>query len=135
MKYLLDTNICIYIIKLSPPLVIKKFHSLIIGDIGISTITLSELEYGVAKSSHKTKNEEALSQFIMPLEILEFDMAAASLYGKLRADLENNGKPIGAMDMLIAAHALSMNVTLVTNNEKEFMRIKNLKIENWVTPN
>ncbi len=135
MKYLLDTNICIYIIKHSPPSVIKKFHTLIIGDIGISTITLSELEYGVAKSSHKSKNEEALSKFIMPLEILEFDSAAASVYGKLRAELEINGKPIGSMDMLIAAHALSLNVILVTNNEKEFTRIKNLQVENWVTPN
>lgn len=134
MKYLLDTNICIYIIKHSPPSVIKKFHSLIIGDIGISSITLAELEYGVAKSAHKAKNEEALSNFIMPLEIMEFDSTAASVYGKIRADLENNGNIIGSMDMLIAAHALSINVVLVTNNEKEFSRIKNLQIENWVTP-
>lgn len=135
MKFLLDTNICIYIIKHSPPSVIKKFQSLIIGDIGISSITLAELEYGVAKSDHKAKNEEALSNFIMPLEVLEFDPMAASVYGKIRAELEKNGNKIGSMDMLIAAHALSMNVILVTNNEKEFVRIKNLQIENWVTPN
>ncbi len=135
MKYLLDTNICIYIIKNSPSSVIKKFQSLLIGDVGISSITLAELEYGVAKSAHKTKNQEALNSFILPLEILDFDADAASAYGRIRADLESTGKPIGSMDMMIAAHALSLNVILVTNNQSEFVRISNLQLENWVSPN
>ncbi|MFI4937639.1 MAG: type II toxin-antitoxin system VapC family toxin [Candidatus Berkiellales bacterium] len=133
MKYLLDTNICIYIIKKSPASVIKKFHSLAIGDIGISTVTLAELEYGVAKSAYKHKNQEALINFVIPLEILDFDANAASTYGKIRAELERTGKPIGSMDMMIAAHALAMNVVLVTNNEKEFVRIKGIQLENWVS--
>lgn len=132
MKFLIDTNICIYIIKNSPHSVIEKFHSLKIGDIGISSITLAELEYGVSKSAHQAKNQDALYQFIMPLEILPFDSLAAKFYGQVRADLEQRGKPIGSMDMMIAAHALSLNVTLVTNNEKEFTHVKNLHVENWV---
>lgn len=134
MKYLLDTNICIYLIKNSPSSVINKFRSLKIGDIGISTITLAELEYGVAKSSHQAKNQEALTQFILPLEILPFGSLAAEYYGELRTDLERLGKPIGSMDMMIAAHALAASAILVTNNEKEFARVKSLQIENWVSP-
>ena len=132
MKYLLDTNICIYIIKNSPSSVIEKFHSLTIGDLGVSSITLAELEYGVSKSVHKMKNQAALYQFISPLEILDFDTLAAQAYGQIRVDLEQQGKLIGSMDMLIAAHALSLKITLVTNNVKEFNRIPNLLVENWV---
>lgn len=135
MKYLLDTNICIYIIKNSPASVIKKFQSLSIGDIGISSITLAELEYGVAKSIHKAKNQEALNNFILPLEILHFDELAAQAYGEIRNELEKKGKIIGSMDLMIAAHALALNVTLITNNEKEFNRIKHLQTENWVSSN
>lgn len=135
MKYLLDTDICIYIIKNAPISVLKKFESLTIGDVGISSITLSELEYGVAKSSHKTKNQDALEQFITPLEIIEFDYLAAKAYGKLRAELEKSGKLIGAMDMLIAAQAIALNVILITNNQNEFKRVTNLQIENWATQN
>lgn len=134
MKFLLDTNICIYLIRNSPSPVLKRFQSIEIGDVGISTITLAELEYGVAKSAYKTKNEEALSNFILPLEILDFDAQAASVYGEIRIELERVGKPFGAMDMMIAAHALSLNVVLVTNNEKEFKRVKGLQLENWVPP-
>lgn len=132
MKYLLDTNICIYIIKNSPRSVIDKFHALRIGDLGISSITLAELEYGVSKSTHKAKNQEALYKFITPLEILHFDSLAAQFYGHVRADLERQGKPIGSMDMMIAAHALSLNTILITNNVKEFTRVKSLHVENWV---
>lgn len=132
MIYMLDTNICIYIIKHSPSSVIKKFHSLKMGDIGISSITLAELQYGVAKSTQKTKNYEALSKFISPLEISKFSAEAAEAYGHIRVDLEAKGKPIGPMDLLIAAHALSLDVMLVTHNEKEFKRIKHLRTENWV---
>ena len=97
MKYLLDTNICIYIIKQKPIEVFKKFRSLHIGDVGISTITLSELEYGVQKSKYSEKNKHALQEFLLPLEIYEFDYRSAIVYGKVRAYLEKSGIPIGAL--------------------------------------
>ena len=132
MKFLLDTNTCIYIIKRKPSEVIKRFERTEISQIGISSITLSELLYGVSKSSKPEKNLVALAQFIAPLVIMPYGDEAAQYYGDLRAYLEKQGTPIGSLDLLIAAHALSIACTLVTNNEKEFIRIKNLKIENWV---
>lgn len=132
MNYLLDTNICIYIIKKKPPSVFKRFQSLSIGDVGISTITLAELKYGVAKSALKGKNQTALQQFLIPLEIIDFNYEAAIMYGEIRAYLEKSGQPIGSLDMLIAAHAKSLDLTIVTNNEREFRRIQNLKVENWL---
>jgi len=132
MKFMLDTNTCIYIIKKKPPDVIERFIQTEISQIGISSITLSELSYGVSKSSKPEQNQIALAQFIAPLEILPYGDDAAQYYGTLRAHLEKQGTPIGSLDMLIAAHALSTNCTLVTNNEKEFVRIPKLKIENWV---
>ncbi|MEB3190416.1 MAG: type II toxin-antitoxin system VapC family toxin [Snowella sp.] len=131
MKYLLDTNICIYLIKQKPPKVLARFQTLALTDIGISSITVAELEYGVCKSQQQEKNRSALMQFLIPLEIVEFDQAAATLYGSIRSDLESRGLVIGAMDMLIAAHALSLGVTLVSNNVREFSRIANLSLENW----
>ncbi|MBA4372967.1 MAG: VapC toxin family PIN domain ribonuclease [Thermodesulfovibrio sp.] len=131
MKYLLDTNICIYLIKQKPQKVLKHFQSHAIGDIGISSITLAELRYGVSKSLHVEKNRQALEEFVLPLEIADFDERAAGEYGIVRAELEKAGKPIGAMDMLIGAHALALGVTLVTNNIKEFKQIKSLKIVDW----
>ena len=130
MQYMLDTNICIYIIKKKPKAVIERFLQTEISQIGISSITLSELLYGVSKSSKPNQNQIALVQFIAPLEILPYDDQAAQHYGNLRAHLERQGKPIGSLDMLIAAHALSATSILVTNNEKEFSRIPALKIEN-----
>ena len=132
MKYMLDTNICIYIIKRKPQTATERFLQTEISQIGISTITLSELLFGVSKSSKPDQNKIALAQFVAPLEIMAYDDLAAQYYGDLRAYLERQGKPIGSLDMLIAAHALSINTTLVTNNEKEFVRIPDLKIENWV---
>lgn len=132
MKYMLDTNICIYIIKKHPPNVLKKFSHFQPGDIFLSSITLSELNYGVQKSQHVEKNKSALSNFILPLEILAFDSDAADHYGDIRALLEKKGTPIGALDLMIAAHAKSVRATLITNNEKEFSRIPGLKISNWV---
>ncbi len=132
MQYMLDTNICIYIIKRKPQAVIERFLQTEISQIGISSITLSELLFGVSKSSKPDQNKVALAQFIAPLEIMPYDDQAAHRYGDLRVHLERQGKPIGSLDMLIAAHALSINSTLVTNNEKEFIRIPNLKIDNWV---
>ena len=132
MKFMLDTNTCIYIIKRKPPNVIERFRQTEISQIGISSITLSELLYGVSKSSKPEQNKIALMQFVAPLEILPYDDEAAQYYGDLRTHLEKQGTPIGSLDMLIAAHALSIVCTLITNNEKEFIRIPNLKIDNWV---
>jgi tRNA(fMet)-specific endonuclease VapC len=132
IEYLLDTNICIYIIKRKPVHVVEKFKSLAFGSIGISSITLAELQYGIMKSSFPDKNREALEIFLTPLEIVDFDYNATVEYGKIRADLEKKGTPIGPLDTLIASHALSLDLTLITNNEKEFNRITGLKIENWV---
>ena len=131
MKLMLDTNICIYIIKQQPVAVLKRFLEYQIGDIGISSITLSELRYGVAKSTHQAKNAKALDEFITPLEVVSFDEEAAHVYGEIRATLEKAGTPIGAMDMLIAAHAVSLGVPLVTNNTREFVRITSLDVIDW----
>ena len=132
MKYMLDTNTCIYIIKRKPLDVIERFKKIEISQVGISSITLSELLYGVSKSSKPEQNQLALTQFIAPLEILAYDDEASQYYGYLRAFLEKLGSPIGSLDLLIAAHALSRDCILVTNNEKEFNRIPNLQIDNWV---
>ncbi|MGA8181372.1 MAG: type II toxin-antitoxin system VapC family toxin [Desulfobacterales bacterium] len=132
MEFMLDTNICIYIIKRKPLDVIERFKQTEISRIGVSAITLSELSYGVSKSSKPKQNQIALAQFIAPLEILPYGDDAAQYYGILSAHLEKKGAPIGSLDMLIGAHALSTDCTLVTNNEKEFVRIPKLKIENWV---
>jgi tRNA(fMet)-specific endonuclease VapC len=131
MKYMLDTNICIYFIKQKPQKVLKHFQAHVVGDIAISSITLAELSYGVSKSLHVEKNRQALEEFVLPLEISDFDERAAGEYGIIRAYLGKKGKPIGAMDMLIGAHALSLRVTLVTNNTREFRQIKGLKINDW----
>jgi tRNA(fMet)-specific endonuclease VapC len=131
VKFMLDTTTCIYIIKRKPPDVLERFRQTEISEIGISSITLSELLYGVSKSSRPEQNQWALTQFIAPLEILPYGDDAAQYYGDLRAHLEKQCTPIGSLDMLIAAHALSIACTLVTNDEKEFIRIPNLNIENW----
>jgi tRNA(fMet)-specific endonuclease VapC len=131
MHYMLDTNVCIYIIKKKPAHVLKRFQRSRISDIGISSITLSELVYGSVKSSKPEQNHLALAQFAAPLEILSYDHSASQFYGHIRYHLEKRGTPVGALDMLIAAHALSAGCILVTNNEREFQRIPGLKIENW----
>lgn len=131
MEYLLDTNICIYIIKKKPAEVFEKFKNLALGDVGISSITLAELQYGIAKSSSPEKNREALEKFLTPIEILDFGYEATVEYGKIRTELEQKGIPIGPLDMLIASHAKSLDVVLVTNNVREFERVADLKIENW----
>jgi len=132
MKYMLDTNICIYIIKQQPESVIKKFLRLKPGDVCMSSITLAELQYGVEKSHHRQQNKTALEEFLAPLEILPFDEEAAEHYGHIRAALEKKGTLIGSLDMMIAAHAQSQGSILVTNNKKEFIRVHGLKIEDWV---
>lgn len=132
MKYMLDTNICIYLIKRQPEAVLNKFRSFNIGDICMSSVTFSELMYGVEKSQHPQKNKSALEEFILPLEVLPFDEQSARHYGHIRAYLERKGTPIGPLDLMIAAHAQSINAILVTNNMKEFTRVSKLKIEDWV---
>ncbi|MEN9517965.1 MAG: hypothetical protein RLZZ381_553 [Cyanobacteriota bacterium] len=132
MKFLLDTNICIYLIKRKPLKVLQKFNAYQVGDIGVSSITVAELEFGVQKSQFPSKNQTALTQFLLPLQIADFDRAAAVIYGNIRATLAKQGTPIGSLDTLIAAHALSLKVTLITNNLKEFSRVPNLKLDNWV---
>ena len=132
MKYLLDTNIIAYIINKRPPEVISKFLSLSKDEIFISSIVVAELWYGVAKSHKKEQNKTALEDFLAPLNIVDFDFTAAKFYGLIRADLEAKGLIIGSNDILIAAHALSLGLTLVTNNTKEFARVNGLKLENWV---
>ncbi|NJO17471.1 MAG: type II toxin-antitoxin system VapC family toxin [Thioploca sp.] len=133
MNYLLDTNICIYLIKKHPPSVIARFKELSLGQVGISTVTLAELEYGVKKSQAQERNQLALEEFILPLVVLPFDQRAASYYGDLRASLERAGIPIGPLDLMIAAHALSLEITLVSNNTKEFARVSQLRLENWAS--
>ena len=131
MNYLLDTNVCIYLIKRHPVGVLRRMTELTVGDVGLSSVTVAELQYGVAKSSQVERNGLALEQFLAPLAVVDFDASAAVAYGVIRALLERRGTPIGSMDTLIAAHALSLNVTLVTNSEREFTRVPGLKLANW----
>jgi tRNA(fMet)-specific endonuclease VapC len=132
IRYMLDTNICIYLIKRKPVKVFNRFSKLKVGQICISVITHSELEFGVSNSFHVEQNREALSEFLAPIDILDYPSGASAYYGALRADLKRKGTPIGANDMLIAAHAIHSGLVLVSNNVKEFRRIKNLAVENWI---
>jgi len=131
MIYMLDTNTCIALIKQKSEKTLKHFRSQSIGDIGISTITLAELRHGVEKSRFVEKNQQALDEFLLPLEIADFDEEAASAYGLVRTGLESAGTPIGPLDTQIGAHALSLGAVLVTNNVREFKRIKGLKVIDW----
>ena len=130
MKYLLDTDICIYLINERPRAVLARFRRHAVGDIGVSAVSVSELAWGVAKTA-SVRNRAGLEAFLLPLEIATYDHAAALRYGELRADLDRRGRPIGPLDTLIAAHALSLGATLVTNNVREFGRVRDLAIENW----
>lgn len=132
MKVMLDTNTCIALIKRKPPQVLDRFDAYKVGEIGISWITLAELEFGVAKSRHQEKNQAALDEFVLPLEIAYFDREAARVYGRVRAALEKKGAPIGSMDTMIGAHALSLGATLATNSTREFSRIKGLALVDWL---
>ena len=131
MRYMLDTNICIYVIKTKPEKVFQKLQTIHPEDVCISSVTYAELVHGVEKSAAVEKNRLALSMLLANMEILDFDAVAANCYGKIRADLEKKGTPIGPLDMMIAGHAQSLGYTIVTNNVKEFSRVAALKIENW----
>ena len=132
MKVMLDTNTCIAVIKRKPAQVLKRLSAYKVGEVGISWVTLAELEFGVAKSQHVEKNQAALDEFVLPLEIANFDRETARVYGRVRATLEKKGAPIGSLDMMIGAHALSLGATLATNNTREFSRIKGLTIVDWL---
>ncbi|HBA50803.1 MAG TPA: VapC toxin family PIN domain ribonuclease [Lachnospiraceae bacterium] len=133
MKYMLDTNICIYTIKKKPESVIRKFLSHDPDELCISSITYAELMHGVEKSQAAEKNRLALTLFLSPIVVLDFGSSAAEEYGKIRAELERKGTPIGSMDLLIAGHAKSENLILVTNNTREFVRVEGLKLEDWAS--
>lgn len=132
MRYMLDTNICIYIIKHKPESVYTKLKKIQPEDVCISSITYSELSYGVEKSEQTDRNRLALTLMLSNIDIKAFDAVAAEEYGDIRARLEKAGTPIGFLDMLIAAHAKALGCTLVTNNGKEFSRVEGLRVENWV---
>jgi tRNA(fMet)-specific endonuclease VapC len=129
--YLLDTNICIYLIKKQPPRVLGQLMEHRPSEVGLSVVTLSELAFGAQKSSAPEKNRTALELFIAPFQIFEYSREASFVYGEIRATLERKGTPIGAMDLMIAAHALALGATLVSNNLREFKRVPGLATENW----
>jgi tRNA(fMet)-specific endonuclease VapC len=129
---MLDTNICIYTMKKHPQSVFERLRNLSPDLVGISAITEAELRYGMSHSSMPEHNQEVLDEFLGPFQIISFDSAAAFHYGDIRSQLRKSGTPIGNMDLLIAAHARSLSVTLVTNNIKEFEKVRGLKLENWV---
>ena len=133
MRVLFDTDICIYLIRQRPSEVLRRFEEYEVGEIGISSITVAELYFGACKSRRVAQNTRALEQFLLPLEVVEFDLEAAFAYGDIRTTLEKQGTPIGPLDTLIAAQAVSLGVTLVTNNTREFARVPNLTLDNWVS--
>lgn len=134
MRYMLDTNICIYSIKQKPEQVFFQLQKHDPSEICISSVTYAELVHRVEKSQAVERNRLALTLLLANIEILDFDAAAAESYGKIRADLERQGMSIGPMDMMIAGHAKSRGCILVTNNTREFARVRGLKLENWAEP-
>ena len=134
MKWLLDTNVCIAVIRQRPQQVLRRLRGKQVGHVGLSSITLAELEFGAAKSQHAAQARAALREFLLPLELAPFDETAAESYGIVRATLEKKGRPIGPLDTLIAAHAIALGAVLVTNNTREFRRVPGLAVEDWSTP-
>ncbi|MEI7768507.1 MAG: type II toxin-antitoxin system VapC family toxin [Chloroflexales bacterium] len=134
MRYVLDTTICIALIRKKPLTVLAHLTKHPITDIALSSITIAELQFGVSKSTVPHQNQQALDQFLLPFTFLDVDYPATSIYGTIRAFLEAQGTPIGALDTLIAAQAIAHNLILVTNNTREFMRVPNLVLEDWTKP-
>ena len=132
MRYLLDTDTCINIIRKRTEVLLRRLFEQTPGEVGVSSITVAELAYGVQRSEHVQQNRDALEKFLLPLAVLSFDEPAAAAYGVLRAELEAVGLPIGGMDTLIGAHALALGATLVTSNVREFSRIRSLRVEDWL---
>jgi len=134
VKYLLDTNVCVFVIRRKPASVLARLEGHSADDIGISTVTLAELRYGADKSQRPAQNHAALDAFLVPLQVIDFDAAAAECYGRVRAELERRGTPIGPLDTMIAAHSLCLALPLVTNNTAEFSRVPGLQLEDWTLP-
>ena len=132
MRYMLDTNICVELIRKRSPSVLQHLLRMTPRDVCISVITLGELEFGVAKSASQERNHLALLEFLAPIAVQPFTDSAAAVYGRIRGHLEALGNGIGSLDTLIAAHALALDLTLVTNNEREFRRVPDLKVVNWM---
>ena len=132
MKYMLDTNIIAYIRNQRPETVLRHFEKYQPDDLCISVITMAELEYGITRSSKPEQNRQALLMLLSRIAIVPFDVSAAKEYGRIRQNLTEKGTLIGANDLLIAAHACALGLTLITNNTREFERVEGLKIENWV---
>ena len=131
LQYMLDTNICIYVIKNYPSELRERFNRLA-EQLCISTVTLAELHYGAEKSARRLENLQAIEHFTARLDVLDFSSKAAAHYGQIRTELERLGKPVGAHDMFIAAHARAEGLIIVTNNIREFARVPGLRVENWV---
>ena len=131
MKYMLDTNICIFVIKHKPETIIQRFMEHDPSELCISSITYAELVHGVEKSQAKEKNRIALTLLLSKIPIVPFDSLAAQVYGVVKADLQRQGTPIGPLDTLIASHAKALDLILVTNNTREFIRVEGLKLEDW----
>lgn len=131
MKLLLDTDVCIYLIKARSETILARLADYEVGDIGLSSITVAELCFGVANSEHADRNRDALQQFLLPFTISPFDHKAVITYGRVRAELQRAGQPIGPLDTLIGAHALALGVALATGNVREFSRIEGLQVQSW----
>jgi tRNA(fMet)-specific endonuclease VapC len=132
MRWMLDTNTCIAIMRRRPESVLRRLRGKAIGQVGISSISLAELEFGAAKSGRPEQSKVALGNFLLPFDVAQFDAAAAATYGPIRAVLEAKGTPIGPLDTLIAAHALTVGAVLVTDNTREFRRVAGLTVESWI---
>ena len=134
MTYLLDTNICVLLIRKKSPILLHTLTQHPLTEIAVSAITVAELQYGVQKSAHSAQNQQALDYFLLPLTIVPFDDGVAMAYGEIRAYLEAQGAPIGAIDTLLAAQAVSRKLIFVTNNVREFGRVPGLIVEDWTKP-
>ncbi|WP_019571055.1 type II toxin-antitoxin system VapC family toxin [Thioalkalivibrio sp. ALE11] len=132
MRYMLDTNICIYIMKRRPPEVHERLRHVPVGDVGLSAVVVAELRYGVRRSHYRERSEAALERFLVFTKVCDWPEEATEHYADIRAELERAGTPIGSNDLLIAAHARATNAVLVTNNGREFDRVPGLQAENWV---
>ena len=133
MRYMLDTNIVAFAKNNRPEIVLERMRRFDPGDLCVSVVTLAELEYGVFNSSNPERNQLALTLFLANIDVIPFDDDAAVEYGRIRADLKRKGTPIGANDLMIAAHAKSLGMTLVTNNTREFARVEGLMLEDWAS--
>ncbi|HEX4497878.1 MAG TPA: type II toxin-antitoxin system VapC family toxin [Thermoanaerobaculia bacterium] len=131
MRYLLDTNVCVDFLNRRFPSVTERIRSSPPEDLCVSSVVVAELRYGADRSQKAAENHDRLDVLTAEVQCLDFDLAAASVYGRIRAALEAQGTPVGPYDMMIAAHAVSQDLVLVTDNEREFQRVFGLRIENW----